>query len=106
MKDNRDWVKGAELNKNSLIEYKLSHQKKLCVMINEEQNSFVKQLYYKCTYYTVQIISHSVKFLQYFMDIFYLSKASASIKLGMAGRMHYVLLTTLFFSLSYPLFKK
>ena len=56
MKDNRDWVKGAELNKNSLIEYKLSHQKKLCVMINEEQNSFVKQLYYKCTYYTVQII--------------------------------------------------
>ena len=64
MKDNRDWVKGAELNKNSLIEYKLSHQKKLCVMINEEQNSFVKQLYYKCTYYTVQIISHSVKFLQ------------------------------------------
>ena len=71
MKDNRDWVKGAELNKNSLIEYKLSHQKKLCVMINEEQNSFVKQLYYKCTYYTVQIISHSVKFLQCFVDIFY-----------------------------------
>ena len=71
MKDNRDWVKGAELNKNSLIEYKLSHQKKLCVMINEEQNSFVKQLYYKCTYYTVQIISHSVKFLQCFMEIFF-----------------------------------
>ena len=69
MKDNRDWVKGAELNKNSLIEYKLSHQKKLCVMINEEQNSFVKQLYYKCTYYTVQIISHSVKFLKCVMEI-------------------------------------
>ena len=83
MKDNRDWVKGAELNKNSLIEYKLSHQKKLCVMINEEQNSFVKQLYYKCTYYTVQITSHSVKFLQCCMNIFYFY---FSIRCALAGK--------------------